>query len=104
MSNDIRTRRLVVTLPDVSGEEADIWVENVENYLNDREEGPEAVVSHALGESLPESVRLRFDADLVYLWADSHTDAPARHLTYYEARQLAGALLALPGVADAEAE
>ena len=49
MSNEIRTRRLIVTLPDASGEEADIHAADIERRLTGR--GYVATVAHALDDA-----------------------------------------------------
>lgn len=94
MSADIRTRRLIVTLPDVSGEEADLAIEEIKLYLGDT-----AVigsrVEHALGESLPESINVRPNLawQNMVLIEDRDTGYRIDITAPDVARQIAGALL-----------
>lgn len=91
MSNDIRTRRLIVNLPDVSGEEAD----EVAARLEDDAYLPNGVtVTHALGETLPEGIVARQRTTGTIALGTTAGDA-YHYLTPHEARQLAGVLLAL---------
>ena len=50
MSNDIRTRRLIVTLPDAVGEEADTLAQLIEDRYR-LDTGRDATVDHALDDA-----------------------------------------------------
>ncbi|WP_344766228.1 hypothetical protein [Aeromicrobium panaciterrae] len=99
MSNEIKTRRFIVTVPDMAGEEADIFAADLEEMMPRRfgnAFGKTVKVSHALGESLPEafiSARVAGLAGMQYIELVDETrgDYP---LSPFEARQLAGVLLA----------
>lgn len=108
MTNELKTRRLIVTLPDVSGEEADTAASALEEYLGTNASQGELSlpytdgVTHALGETLPDGVVIETDlAHNSVVTINRHGEEVALD-NLYEARQLAGALLAIPGVADAE--
>lgn len=104
MTNEIRTRHLIVTLPNKSGEEADDVAEGTETILQ-RHWMDDFTVAHVLGETLPDETYVRShyaDFVRVNLQADHPAYVGERQLSLYEARQLAGALLAIPGVATAE--
>lgn len=93
MSADIRTRRLIVTLPDVSGEEANIAIDEIKTYLGDT-----AVVGyrvdHALGESLPEGISVRPNMAWQNLVVIEDRDQGIRlDISPAAARQIAGSLL-----------
>lgn len=51
MSADIRTRRLIVTIPDVSGEEVDTLHEDINDFLDGHAVGEIAVATHALDDA-----------------------------------------------------
>ena len=103
MSNDTRTRYVIVTLPDTTGEEADSVAEVIESEVLTDGFTMHGTARHALGESvlagsLGEAVtaRLSADRDSVTLYTD-----PVGNLTPSQARELAGALLILAGDIDA---
>lgn len=95
MTNEIQTRRLIVTLPNTSGEESDELAAALEYEASERQGITGATVTHALGETLPDSVQVSRGTDpRIYLQvaeADAWWTTP---LTADEARQLAGVLLA----------
>jgi hypothetical protein len=101
MSNDIRTRHVIVKLPAVTGEEADLAIEEIESYLGDTMVTG-ATVSHALGEAvLAGSLGVDLEAKarpgvldgLVFLKTEVL-------MTHKEAREVAGALLILADEAE----
>lgn len=117
MSDEIKTRRLIVTLPDVSGEESDIVAEDLEgnilanlnmigyqdtwerDALQDARDtlGKIGNVTHALGETVPPFFFFgEPDAGRVYFLAEDPADGATstHYLSPLEARQLAGVLLA----------
>lgn len=100
MSDTLQTRRLIVTLPDTSGEEADEIATFIEDRLNSTDQDWAATVTHALGESLPNDLKI-INYPSAILVVDTMDDESVA-LTPFEARQLAGVLLAIPGVIDAE--
>ncbi len=109
--SEIKTRRLIVTLPDVSGEEADTAAAEIEGRYGGFGWTEGATVTHVLGETLPENethgyVRC-FDSPGGTVTLQQVTPGRVKDVIFlanlYEARQLAGALLAIPGVVDAEA-
>lgn len=102
MSNEIKTRRLIVTLPDTSGEEVDTLIDALEYEVAERQGIDNATVTHALGEALPDGVRVVGNDRGVIVGIHKPERALPNVLTLYEARQLAGALLNIPGVAEAE--
>ena len=114
MSNEIKTRRLVVSVANIVGEEADTIASEIEEKFQHPDHGYDVTVTHALGETLPDNVRVRsLYEDFVQVGFPDGGDPThfggvpnggrATKLSLYEARQLAGALLSLPGVAEAEA-
>lgn len=92
MSADIRTRRVIVTLPNVSGEEADIAIAEIENYLGDTAL-IKPRVEHALDDAPLPGMVVR--ANLA--WRDTVTVQQAfadRHdMSVSEARKFAALLL-----------
>jgi len=72
MSADLRTRRLIVTLPDVSGEEADIAIGEIETYLGDT-----AVVGyrveHALDDAPISGITVATQKGLIYVQQSNPT-------------------------------
>lgn len=71
---DVRTRRLIVTLPDVSGEEADIAIDEIKTYLGDT-----AVVGyrvdHALDDAPVAGIKVAAQNGLTYI-QQSNRDRP----------------------------
>lgn len=107
MTDTLKTRNLIVTLPDVTGAEADEILTCIQDSLAPLVDDPRA--DHALGETQSPAVHVSpnregVDLRLTSGWniADVPNSGPGCFLTPYEARQLVGALLAIPGVADAE--
>lgn len=100
MTNELKTRRLIVTLPNTSGEEADAISSELEHYIGANATGYGvlgATVEHALGETLPDGVICRRNKalrDLIVV-GDKLYSKYAIDINRSEARQLAGALLAL---------
>lgn len=101
MTNEIKTRRLIITVPDVSGEEIDTIAADLEFYMANEAKGygmQEFAVRHALGESLPEGamVRVANRGTMFASMVEVRTpyDNGSSFFTQSEARSLAGALLA----------
>lgn len=90
MTNEIKTRRLIVTVPDVSGEEVDELCAVLEEAEIQGQIGYAFTVHHALGETLPPHVSVRTAADTIFM----DCDYQPQPLTQSCARSLAGALLA----------
>jgi hypothetical protein len=101
-SADVYTRRLIVTLPDVSGEEADSVAEAIDTEVLTDGFTSHGTVTHALGLTVPDGIRvmvrgleghpaifIQQDDDTIMVMAD-------------EARQLAGVLLAHAHTIDGE--
>ncbi len=93
---DIRTRHLIVTLPDVSGEEADWIAEDLEAKAN----VSGATVTHALGEAvLAGSLFNQYQGSGIKSLRNTSGGQVGILADYLmtpdEARQLAGALLTL---------
>lgn len=93
MTNEIKTRRLIVALPNTSGDEADAMAMALEYEAGERQGVEGATVTHALGETLPDDLGVRrFGTDVVIR---DLTDGDQIVLeTPLAMRQLAGALLA----------
>lgn len=101
MTNEIRTRHLIVTLPNVSGEEADqVAAEISVNY--GEAQTPGTTATHALGESVLAgslgSVR-RTTGGNILVKIETRRARP-QLVTPTEARELAGALLILADEAE----
>lgn len=100
MTNEIKTRRLIVTLPNCSGEEADLRLEDLEDSIAGRPVGetlpfnPGVRVRHALGETGLDGVLIRCRGDRIETGNLYKSATLPRYLTQTEARQLAGAFLA----------
>lgn len=92
MTNEIKTHRFIVTLPDVAEEEADIICGNLEGQLS-KEYKREVNVEHALGNSLPEDFQIirSNDGTSIYFIVD-HREPVMIGAT--EAREIAGVLVA----------
>ena len=105
MTNEIKTRRLIVTLPDTSGEEADTIASSIESAVQEGIFGDvdtwNATVTHALGETLPIGMTAKLEADRIYVRDGGQPLVAILNLNVGEARQLAGALLRLADEAEA---
>lgn len=91
MSNEIKTRRLIVTVPDVSGDEVDQLLAVLEEGEAEGEIGFAFTVRHALGETVPPHTMVRATSPVTILVDIGYLP---RGFTQSEARSLAGALLA----------
>lgn len=92
MPHRIQTYRLIVTLPDSSGEEADQVATLAESYLR-QTQGSDITVTHALGQSPPEHLHVTLDSQGDIQIATAYGSYV--NMTADQACQLAGVLLAL---------
>jgi hypothetical protein len=93
MSNEIRTRHLIVTLPDTAAEEIDSIASDLEVALRIDWAKPNGTATHALGETLPDGVSVAAGRAVIAIEVASGAH-DALFLSAHEARQLAGVLLA----------
>lgn len=102
MPNSNKTRHLIVTLPSASEKEADALIESIESHGEQARVTENGFsVDHILGKALPEDLKIEIWPTGEVLIENVDTDQTI--LTdRYGARQIAGALLAIPGVANAE--
>lgn len=100
VGNDVHTRRLIVTLPIASGEEADSVAEMIDSEVLTDGFTNHGTVTHALGATLPDGLRCYVTgaADVVIVITQTRTGQPDDMILLPdadEARQLAGRLLTL---------
>lgn len=102
VSNDVHTRHLVVTLPNVSGEEADSIAETIDTEVLTDGFTMHGTVAHSLGATLLAGglpgTRAKTHGDRVFLL--DGTGNATHALDADDARQLAGALLNLAHTID----